>query len=66
VNGRVASKQTLEAAGLLKPSLTPIIGNPTITKEFVETASGVQNSLGPKSFWQKVKESIAILGQLEF
>jgi RHS repeat-associated protein len=66
INGRVASKQTLEAAGLLKPNLTTTLGKPTITKEFVETASGVQNSLGPKSFWQKVKESIAIFGQLDF
>ena len=64
VNGRTASLETLKRFGLVKPILNTTKAKPIITKEFVKTTSGVPNNPGPKSFWQKVKEIIAIGGQL--
>ena len=64
INGRAASQETLKRLGLNKPTINTVRGKKIITKEFEQTVSGVPNSTGPKSFWGKVKESIAIFGQL--
>lgn len=66
VNGRVASKETLKAAGLIKPELTTSTKAAAVSKEFEETLSGVPNKTGPMTVWEKIKHIIAVGGQLEF
>lgn len=44
-----------------RPPTTTEVGKPF--QELIEHASGVPTNPGPKSFWQKVKEIIAVGGQ---
>ncbi|MEP1035103.1 RHS repeat-associated core domain-containing protein [Ekhidna sp.] len=62
-NGRVASEATLKRLGLTKPSLITSRGKPLAPQNLDKTISGVPNNAGPKTFWGKVRDIIAILGQ---
>jgi RHS repeat-associated protein len=55
INGRVASQETLKSFGLIKPSLTPSVGNQVIP-QFLEKAEGELMRKQNPGFWNRVMD----------
>lgn len=66
INGRTASQATLKRYGLLKETLTYSNKASKASRVLEQTISGVPNPTTPLSFWGKVKQSIALIGRVQW